>query len=191
MPEIMLLLPLLSLDTLFTGVAYACRGITVPFWSRLVIGLVSGGALCFSVGVFGSLPFLPPVSVKVAACLLLWLIGIKPLLTPWLRRHLHSPMPALLRIFLDETEADNDTSLELSVPEAALLAVTLSADSLFSGVGLEVSIPLPLILLFGSICAMLFFSFGMWAGQRLSRYLRHFQYLSAVCFFLLGLSRLR
>lgn len=187
MPHILCLIPLLSLDTLLTGVAYACRGIRVPLPCRLLIGAVGGLCLCLSVGLFGHIPFLPPDAVRLLSCLLLWGIGSKPL---WQPRLQGKRLPRLLSVLADETAADRDTSCSLSLGEAVILSVVLSADSLLSGVGLQSPLPLPLLCLLS--CGFILFSLsaGLWAGGRLQRKTGLLNRASILCFFLLGISRL-
>ena len=186
MLQTLCLIPLLSLDTLLTGVAYACRGIRIPFICRLFIGAVGGGCLCLSVALFGYIPFLPIGHTRLLSCLLLWGIGSKPLWQPLLQRR---PLPRLLSVFADETAADRDTSCSLSMAETGVLSIVLSADSLLSGVGLTTPIPLPLLALSGCGCMLLFLSAGLWAGHRLQQRTRLMNGFSMICFFLLGLSR--
>lgn len=188
MPQILCLIPLLSLDTLLTGAAYACRGIRIPLPCRLLIGAVGGLCLCLSVGLFGHIRFLPTGVVRLLSCLLLWGIGSKPL---WQPRLQGKRLPRLLSVLADETAADRDASRSLSLGEAAVLSAVLSADSLLSGVGLSSPLPLPLLFLLGCGCMLFFLSAGLWAGGRLQRKTGALNGFSAICFFLLGIGRLR
>ena len=174
-----ILVAALSLDTLFACVAYGIKKIRIPFLSAVVMAAVGTGFLLLSIllrGLTGRL--FPEQLIRYLGFAVLIVMGMinifQSLLKSLLRRDKTirfsvSEYSFVLKICLDETEADIDDSKQLSLREAFLLALTLSADSLLTGFSITAA-PLcfALLGLFSFGMGLLAVLIGTAAGRRVS-----------------------
>ena len=174
-----ILVAALSLDTLFACVAYGMKKIRVPFLSAVVMAAVGTCFLALSVtlrGVTGR--FFPEQLIRYIGFAVLIVMGMinifQSLLKGLLRRDKTirfnvSEYSFVLKICLDETEADIDASKQLSPREAFLLALALSADSLLTGFSIKVTPACFAMLgLFSFGMGLLAVLIGIAAGRRVS-----------------------
>lgn len=115
----------------------SCSGIHIPARSAAVLSLTGTaflGVSAFFANSIGS--FLPPMLCKIVSAVLLTALGLYNIFKERLRKRFESGMaesnPSI--IFLDERRSDTDHNKIISVREAAVLSVVLSADSLATGV---------------------------------------------------------
>lgn len=131
-------------DILFAAMACGMADIQIPFLSRMCIAIISSGLLVASAaGKCMLLGALPHTAVRWIGFISLTAIGLIQMFGSRISlaiRNAGHTLPALLRIgaavFLDHTQADRDQSHILSVPEAVILALPLSIDSLLCGLGI-------------------------------------------------------
>lgn len=139
----------LSLDTFAACFAYGSGKYRLPFFSGLIIDLVTSAILGLSL-FLGSLiqPWIPSISGRAVCFLLLFLMGTAHLLDDaakaFLRRHggfsRNISFSALnfrfvLSIYADPENADADHSRSISPKEALSLAAALSLDGAAAGFG--------------------------------------------------------
>ncbi len=169
----------LSLDTLFACVAYGVKKIRIPFLSAAVIAAVGTGFLVMSVllrELTGRI--FPEQLIRYIGFAVLIVMGMinlfQSLLKSLLRRDKTirfnvSEYSFVLKICLDETEADIDDSKQLSPREACLLALTLSADSLLTGFSIQVApFSFAMLGLFSFVMGLFAVLIGTAAGRRVS-----------------------
>lgn len=123
----------LSLDALGAGMACGLRRISLPIFSRIVLGLETAGLLFLflKAGTFLA-ACLPPHWAERGAALFLVGFGLF-LLFQGCRKQTDSPSP--LKFLRSPSQCDTDGSAVLEAGEALLLGLVLSADA--CGVGLS------------------------------------------------------
>lgn len=132
-------------DSFFMSVAYGVERIQISWKATIIISLCGTfllGTAILLAKVFTQ--FLSPSLGKWIGFLILICLGISHLFQAQVKRYVkkqkHQPLIIKLKgisfvvdIFLDETQADQDCSKELSMTEAVYLGIALSLDSLASG----------------------------------------------------------
>ena len=155
----------LSLDTFAACFAYGSGKYRLPFFSGLIIDLVTSAVLGLSM-FFGSLlqPWIPLSFSRAICFLLLFSMGSMHLLDEaakaFLRRHdsffRNISFSALnfrfvLSVYADPENADTDDSRSISPKEALSLATALSLDGAAAGFGAALGSAKPATVFFASL----------------------------------------
>ncbi len=142
-----ILLVALSIDAFAACIALGADGIRVPPLSALTVGAVGAGILAFSI-VFSSVLTLwvPSEFFRWTGFGVFLVLGLTNLFENWIKSLLRKResrirqvrfslfgIKFLIRVYLDETCADADRSKWLSVSEAVVFSLGLSADSFLTG----------------------------------------------------------
>ncbi|MBQ6998201.1 MAG: sporulation membrane protein YtaF [Clostridia bacterium] len=150
--EILTLVAAISVDALIAALSYGAENIRIPFKSTLIIHIISIGCIWISV-VFGQYvsQYIPSNITKIISAIILFALGLTKLFdgiiknalrkTENYKKDIHFSLKSLkfiLSVYADPKSADADRSKTLSPKEAAVLAVTLSADSFPIGIGLGI-----------------------------------------------------
>lgn len=151
MEDILLVLAMIT-DTFFVSFSYSCRKIKIPAVSAVIISLVSSAvltlSLCFSQTFC---MFIPQNYCRIIGAVILGIIGIIQFCRNRLRSVLqkHSGNGSIsfscfnfgfvIKVYLDETQADSDRSKLLSAKESIALALALSVDSVCGGAAAGIS----------------------------------------------------
>lgn len=178
------------MDTFTAGISYSTDGVTVPFLSRSIIALISGLMLTLSLKagtLFRSL--IPPDAARLLSFFILFSLSLYKL---------YDSLPASFKCSRSFTTTSISKKVNrrdvhiLSVPEAILLSLTLSLDSISAGLSTGSPALLPAVLfLLSSAIHFAAISLGLWSGSLLVRkFSCSFAWLSAVLLFLLALMRL-
>ena len=177
-----LLAAALCLDTLFVCIAYGSSGIRIPFFSRIVLSAVPAAAFALSL-LAGTLirAYIPEASFRWIGFTVLMAVGLQSLFGPRLRSALRrrlnrgitfrlKNLSVALSVCADSRSADLDHSRSLSPGEAALLSLSVSLDSLFTGLSVTAG-PMRLIALiaFTLIFSILVCCAGILIGKRLGQ----------------------
>lgn len=184
LPQAVLLVTALCMDTLVASFAYGTGGICIPGRSVLVIDGICTGTLGLSLLVGNLLgPLLPPGLTRGLSVGLLLLLGLVKLfdgvLKAWINRRQQPrqvsfrlfDLQFILQIYGDSTAADQDRSRVLSPGEAASLAVALSLDGLAVGFGAGLTqVPLAEILLVSLLLHGLAIPLGCKLGQTVAHH---------------------
>ncbi|MGE4548674.1 MAG: manganese efflux pump [Intestinibacillus sp.] len=180
----LLLVFFMSFDTLMACISCGARQIAIPTRSGATIAGI--GTLCLALSFLLShmlSTVLPPNLFRGISCGALLIIALLCLFDEAFRRmserlaarchplrfHLRG-LCFVLEVYAENTRADRDRSGILSVPEAAMLALPLSLDSLLTGLSITAT-PLKAVLLlcFSFVCGMSAASLGRALGARLRR----------------------
>lgn len=180
----LLLVFFMSFDTLLACIACGARQIVIPTRSRAVIAGIGTLCLALSLGLSHMLSsVLPPSLFRGIGCAALLFIALLCLFDEALRclserlvahcrplRFRLRDLCFVLEVYAENTRADRDRSGVLSVPEAAMLALPLSLDSLLTGLSISAT-PLKstLLLCFSFVCGVTAASLGRALGGRLQR----------------------
>lgn len=156
----------LSLDALGAGMACGLRRISLPIFSRVVLGLETAALLFLflKAGTFLA-ACLPPHWAERGAALFLVGFGLF-LLFQGCRKQTDSPSP--LKFLRSPSQCDTDGSAVLEAGEALLLGLVLSADA--CGVGLSAAaagFSVYWLPFFAALLQTFFLSVGAGAGKRL------------------------
>lgn len=173
-----ILVAALSLDTLFACLAYGIKKIKIPASSAAVMAAVGTGFLALSILLREFTGYLfPEILIRSLGFAVLIVMGMLNLFQSLLKALFHrdktfrfniSDLSFVLNVCLDETKADVDESKRLSVREAFLLALTLSADSLLTGFSITAAPLLFLLLCLFSFCmGLAAVLVGTLAGRRM------------------------
>lgn len=155
---------------MFAAMACGTAGIRIAWPSRLCMALVSSGFIILSaIGKSILLADLPVTTIRIIGFVSLTLIGLMQIFgdaicSILMRTRICALAPLRIgaRVFRDHTLADMDQSKTLSIPEAFVLAIPVSIDSLIGGLGV-MACGLQLIPLF--VIALVWNFFAVWYGR--------------------------
>ena len=181
----------LSLDTLFACIAYGVKSIRIPFRSAVVIALTGMLFLQLSILIRCFCGYWLPVPVvRYLGFTVLIVMGMASLFQSLLKaifrqnrtiRFSVSQISFALNICIDETRADLDCSKLLSVREAFVLALALSADSLLTGFSISADAVLFLLLsAFSFLMGLAAVMLGTAAGHRMTGSEKNLSWLSGL-----------
>lgn len=165
-------------DSFFMSVAYGVKKIRIPVTAMLVIACCSTLVLGVSLTLAGWISSIVSDEFgKWISFAILFTLALTSLFQGQVKHYVkkHKDQPLIIRfqgisfvvdIFLDETEADQDHSKELSVKEAFYLGVALSLDSFGSGLAYGIG--------FANVAVLLGISFVagvlvIWSGSVLGK----------------------
>lgn len=145
--EILLLVSALCVDEFVASIAYGSDRIRIPWKEVVLINSICSLCLGLALAFGGVLNNLIPEHLTKAVCVLsLLLLGIIKLLDYSIKQYINhhcgvrkdirftfSKLCFIVSIYGNPTCADQDHSKELSVREAAFLALAMSIDSLVAG----------------------------------------------------------
>lgn len=198
-----LLAAALCADTLFVCISYGASGIRIPALSRIILSAVP--AVCFALSLaLGSLiaSYIPPLPFRLLGFFVLLLLGMQSLLGSKIRTALRrrldrgvtfrlKNLSIALSICADSRSADLDRSRTLSAHEALLLSLSVSLDSLVSGLSVGTD-GLRVILL--SLFTLLFSLLVCWAGtsigHRLGESKHDFSYIGGLLLIVIAVTKL-
>ena len=171
---------IVSIDIYLAAAAYCNAGIKIPAVSMAVISSISAAVFGLSASFSGYLGnYLSEETVHRAGVFVLILIGsltiMKSLFKIFKERISENgdillkigKGPVIVRICLDETEADIDHSMVLSAAEAATLAIAGSFDALAIGLGSGGVNPV-IAALFTFLCGLSALFLGNITGKKIS-----------------------
>ncbi|MGN0607100.1 MAG: manganese efflux pump [Oscillospiraceae bacterium] len=195
MSEEIMLVTAVCMDMFFAAFSYGKNRIRIPFASMLIISLTGATVLIFAIEFSEVISRIIPDKVCIyGGAAILVLIGSIYLFRDFFKAYLQKmdTDSRQLKILIDECNADIDNSKELSVKEAFLLSVSLSADSLASGTGAGFIGINPLrtwiIAAAGGIIMM---GSGLLAGKYMDMKFRgNFSWIGGIILILLGIRRL-
>lgn len=185
--EITALVVAISIDAFAAAFTYGTDGINIPTRSVWIIHLLSTACICISL-IFGLYlgELLPSIITKLIGFLILFLLGITKLFDGIIKNALLKTenckkdiefslmsLKFILSVYANPKTADADSSMVLSPTEAAILAVTLSADSLPIGIGMGLSefsiwFVIPLVILVDEAALRFGHFFGKKASEKLN-----------------------
>lgn len=152
MVDMLLLICATCCDSFFMSVAYGAERIDISWKATLIIAFCGTSLLGVSIALAKSFSsFLSPQIGRWISFLILTGLGLTHLFQAQVKRYVkkqkHKPLIIKMKgisfvidIFLDETEADQDHSKELSISEALYLGIALSLDSLASGLAYGIGV---------------------------------------------------
>ncbi|HIR52687.1 MAG TPA: manganese efflux pump [Candidatus Onthovicinus excrementipullorum] len=175
-----LLAAALCMDTLFVCISYGASGIRIPILSRIILSAVPAAAFALSL-LAGTLlsAYIPARAFRWVGFSVLLLIGLQNLfggkIKSYLRRRLDrgvtfrlKNLSVALSICADSRSADLDRSRTLSPKEALLLSLSVSLDSLVTGLSVSTGPIRALCLIaFALLFSVAICCIGIRAGQRL------------------------
>lgn len=191
-------------DSFFMSVAYGAERIKISWKATAIIAFCGSSLLGISIGLAKTLTsFLSPEIGKWISFFILIGLGLTHLFQAqvkrYVKKHKHQPLIIKMKgisfvidIFLDETEADQDHSKELSVSEAVYLGIALSLDSLASGLAYGIGVVnLGVLLGCSFVFGMILIVLGSALGKRLMyRFSDDVSWLSGCLLMILALLRL-
>lgn len=192
-----------SLDALIAAFSFGSEGIRIPPLSAIIISSVCTAVLAVSMLASSLIGGLIPESLcRAAGAGILTIMGTVSMFQNMLKNALRkrqgesgfkfrfSNIDFVICVYLDETKADCDGSKALSVKESAVLALTLSADSLASGFGAGLSgSGAARIAAAGFITGIAAIALGGFIGKKVSCRKPELSWLSGLILILLGLSK--
>ena len=185
--EIIMLAAAVSIDAFAAAFTYGTDGIGIPARSAWVIHLLSTFIICISLisGLYLG-EFLPHAVTDILSFLMLLILGIAKLFDGLLKNALQKTenckkditfslmsLHFILSVYANPKTADADRSKILSPKEAAVLAITLSIDSIPIGIGMGLSsfpiwCVIPIAILADEAAIRLGHFFGKKAAEKLS-----------------------
>ncbi len=137
-----------SLDTFLFSASYSDSGIRIPLISSLIINLICGGIMGFSLLIpeFFS-EIISPDTVNIAGTVVMTILGVATVFKSLIRNIVRKlsdferiplkmcGMNFVVNLYLDDTAADIDNSKVLSPLEAVTLSIAASLDSAALGLG--------------------------------------------------------
>lgn len=161
---------------MFAAMACGTSGIRIPWPSRIAMAVISSGFLIISAA-GKSILFdeLPESTIRWIGFCALMLIGLMQIFGDRIsltlgktKSKILAPVRTGAAVFLDHTVADQDHSKILSIPEAIVLAIPVSIDSLIGGLGVTTK-GFALVPLLGIAFVWNFLAvwYGRWFGTKL------------------------
>lgn len=171
--SILFLAVAVSFDSLAMGITYGLNRIRVPFWSKVVLSIVSGISLLVSMIVGGILrEFIHPAIATVIGGIIFVLLGLYQIWSsyrpaqPRILLNLRIPLFGLIiQVLQEPLLADRDQSQTISGHEAFLLGTALALDAIAAGFAASL-LRLPLLGATSSVlvASFLFMSLGLELG---------------------------
>ncbi|MCI5650121.1 MAG: sporulation protein [Fusicatenibacter sp.] len=146
MPEIILLVVALVLDTFAAGVGYGSDGIWIPWKMAVLLNLICSLTLALAMGVGKGIGILIPPAVSDGICFVSFLIlgGIK-LFDYFMKQYINrrcgiersvtismSQLSVVIQVYANPMKADLDQSKDLSFRETLFLSFAMSVDGIVS-----------------------------------------------------------
>lgn len=167
----------LSADIFLCALSFGAGKISVPFLSKLLVSLLSGGMLLVALLVScGAGAFFPERAARLLSFGILILLGAEKLFLPkiktFLKVHFHrsNRVPLdVLQVYASPVSADKDESSSISPGEAVALAFAVSFDSVGAGLGAGMtagSLWLPAAMT--GMMSYTLLCLGLWFGRRIS-----------------------
>lgn len=152
MVDMLVLICATCCDSFFMSVAYGAEQIKISWKATVIISFC--GTLLLGASILLAKTFTQFLSADIGKWIsffILTALGLTHLFQAQVKHYVkkHKQQPLIIKmknvsfvidIFLDETEADQDHSKELSIKEAAYLGVALSLDSLASGLAYGIGV---------------------------------------------------
>lgn len=198
-----LLAAALCLDTLFVCISYGASGIRIPLLSRIILSVVP--AVCFAVSVVAGAAIasaIPERTFRVIGFAALALIGLQNLfggrIKSAIQRRLDrgvtfrlKNLSVALRICADSRSADLDRSRTLSAREAFFLSLSVSLDSLVTGMSISTHWLRALLLILFTLLFSLAVCFaGVKMGEKLGESKRDFSFIGGIVLLVIAFSKL-
>jgi len=203
--EAILLSLSLCADTFAASVTYGIKRIIIPFKSKATITAICSLLPFIAVLLNQLIGGAIPENVSKTICFLIFeIIGVWKLSDDIIKKTIRknssgekkfeitvSGLKLVLSVYASPEEADTDGSKSLSVREALMLALALSADGFFAGFGTSFDILGALMLLVASIAAnAAAIELGRLSGKNATRSGLNPAVLSGPVFIILGITKL-
>lgn len=202
-----------SLDGLGVGLTYGLRGILFPWWSLLVVTLLSATMILLSMGLGGLIVrFLSPAGAKLTGAGILILIGTWAICQICMQKEdgqvsslaeeenaarvfkLEFKKPGfVIQILKTPSVADIDRSGSISAGEALLLGFALSMDAFGAGIGASmIGYPAGLTAVTISLMSLLFIGMGLKIGHKYAEkpFIRRMAYAPGLILIVIGLAKM-
>lgn len=197
----MMLVFAVSLDTLVAAFSFGTGRIRIPPVSAFIISFISTAVLTCSIMIFSAIgKFIPDTLCRAVGAGILTVMGTASLFQNLLKNALRKRqgegglkfrffnIDFVIRVYLDETMADCDSSKNLSAKESVTLALALSADSLASGLGAGLGNTSIIRIAAASLIAgLVSVALGSFIGRKTSRSKPELSWLSGLILILLGM----
>lgn len=191
---------IISIDTFLAAAAYRSCGIKIPVSSAVVINAIGAFFLGLSL-VFSRLMgnIVPEKLCEICGFIILTSMGIitifKSLIRNLVRRlsergELSLPTGnsgIVVKLYLDDTAADFDSSKILSPKEAAALAIAASLDSISIGLGVGYEINPAISAIFAFIAGAVAIMFGSLAGRKIATLNCDFSWVGGAALIIFGI----
>lgn len=198
-----LLAAALCADTLFVCISYGASGIRIPTLSRIILSAIPAACFALSLAI-GSLiaSYIPTMPFRLLGFFVLLLLGMQSLfgskIRTALRRRLDrgvtfhlKNLSIALSICADSRSADLDRSRTLSAHEALLLSLSVSLDSLVSGLSVGTDgLRMLLLSLFTLLFSLLVCWVGILIGQRIGESKHDFSYIGGLLLIAIAVTKL-
>lgn len=191
---------IVSIDTFLAAAAYRSCGIKIPVSSAIVINAIGAFFLGISLVFSRLLGIIIPENIcGICGFLILSAMGISTIFKSLIRNlvrslsergelSLHTGSSGIVvKLYLDDTAADFDSSKILSPKEAAALAIAASLDSVSIGLGVGYEINPAISAIFAFIAGSLAILFGSLTGRKIANLNRDFSWIGGAALILFGI----
>jgi putative sporulation protein YtaF len=191
---------IISIDIFLAAAAYRSCGIEIPVSSTIVINAIGAFFLGISLIFSRLLGIIIPENIcGICGFVILTAMGIltvfKSLIRNLVRRlsergelSLHPGSSGIVvKLYLDDTAADFDSSKILSPKEAAALAIAASLDSVSIGLGVGYEINPAISAIFAFIAGSLAILLGSLTGKKIASLNRDFSWIGGAALIIFGI----
>lgn len=191
---------IVSIDTFLAAAAYRSCGIKIPVSSAIVINAIGAFFLGISL-VFSRLLgiIIPEYICGICGFVILTAMGISTIFKSLIRNlvrslsergelSLHTGSSGIVvKLYLDDTAADFDSSKILSPKEAAALAIAASLDSVSIGLGVGYEINPAISAIFAFIAGSLAILLGSLTGRKIANLNCDFSWIGGAALIIFGI----
>lgn len=190
---------IVSIDTFLAAAAYRSCGIKIPVFSAIVINAIGAFFLGISLVFSRLLGIIIPENIcGIFGFVILTAMGISTIFKSLIRNlvrnlsergelSLHTGSSGIVvKLYLDDTAADFDSSKILSPKEAAALAIAASLDSVSIGLGVGYEINPAISAIFAFIAGSLAILLGSLTGRKIANLNRDFSWIGGAALIIFG-----
>lgn len=190
-----------NIDNLTVGTAYGIKKVRIPFFSNVLIAVISCAGTFFSMS-FGKLisHFIPQLISNIIGSLILILLGLWCLISPLFNINKNSNIKEnnsdqysivnYEEIFKNPDKVDSDNSGNIDMKESVTLALALTINNLGLGIGASITgLNIFFSLIFTFILSILLISSGQFLGRNcLSNFFgKYTNFISGIIIIALGI----
>lgn len=193
MIQLFILLTIFSFDSLLVSISYSIKKISISFKSILLISSISSISLLISLIIGSEIKnILNPLMGNIMCFIFLLLLGLYNIFQDKIKIILSKNNKQIIKIYLDETNADLDNSKSLNFKESIFLSIVLSLDSLIGGISIGfMNYSIIHIVILSLVLNIIFIFIGNNIGKKIGNLINfNSNYITGIILIILGIFKI-